>query len=181
MRRTSSIVGLALILVACGGGPLTLEEYGAQAEDLATAVTVRVDDLDADLETYAQTADGTRTYWDSRLDARRQFLDGLRKLDPPETAVDLHMVVVEIFDRLNTAEEALAARAITMEAGVGAAAWWDTTEGRAAAAVDEEVTAICYVAQGEFDKTEDRSAFADMPWIPPEMKEAVRVALGCPE
>jgi len=94
--------------------------------------------------------------------------------------VDLHEIVVELFDRLNTAEEALAARVATMEAGIGAEAWWNTPEGRAAAAVDGEVTAICYVAQGAFDKTQDRSAFADMPWIPPEMKEAVRVAFGCP-
>lgn len=180
MRRASSIVGLAVILVACGGGPLTLQEYGAQAEDLVATVSVRIDDLDADLESYAQTADGTQDYWDNRLDARAQFLKGLQNLNPPEIAVELHEVVVELFDRLNTAEEALAARVATMEPGIGAGAWWDTSEGRAAAAVDEEVTAICYVAQGEFDKTEDRSAFADMPWIPPEMKEAVRVAFGCP-
>ena len=95
--------------------------------------------------------------------------------------MELHEVVVELFDRLNIAEEALAARVATMEPGIGAGAWWDTPEGRTAAAVDEEVTAICCVAQGEFDKTEDRSAFADMPWIPPEMKEAVRVAFGCPD
>ena len=83
MRRASSIVGLAVILVACGGGPLTLQEYGAQAEDLVATVSVRIDDLDADLESYAQTADGTQDYWDNRVDAREQFLKGLQSLNPP--------------------------------------------------------------------------------------------------
>ncbi len=180
MRRTSSVVCLVLFLVACGGGPLTLEEYGARAQDLVTAVTVRIDDLDADLESYAQTADGTAGYWDNRLDARVEFLEGLEALDPPEEAAELHEVVVVLFSRLNDSEAALAEHVATMAPGIGAAAWWDTPEGRAAAAVDEEVSTICHVAQGQFDQTERRDAFGDMPWIPTEMKAAVRVAFGCP-
>lgn len=180
MGRKSSVVCLAMMLAACGGGPLTLEEYGAQAEDLVTAVTVRIDDLDADLESYAQTAGGTVTYWDNRLDARVEFLEGLEALDPPEEAVELHAVVVALFRRLNDSEAALAETVAAMAPGIGAAAWWDTPEGRAAAAVDEEVSTICHVAQGQFDQTKSRDAFGDMPWIPTEMKTAVRVAFGCP-
>jgi hypothetical protein len=44
---------------------------------------------------------------------------------------------------------------------------------------DEEVTQICVVAQGAFDETVDREAVAEVPWMPPEMKEVVRVAFGC--
>jgi hypothetical protein len=181
MRRTSIVVCLTLMLAACGGGPLTLEEYGAQAEDLVTAVSVRIDELDADLESYAQTAGGTASYWNNRLDARIEFLAGLEALDPPEEAVELHEVVVALFRRLNESEAVLAERVATMAPGIGAAAWWDTSEGRAAAAVDEEVSTICHVAQGQFDQTEGRDAFGDMPWIPTEMKTAVRVAFGCSE
>lgn len=181
MGRLAIAIGSIIILAACGGGSLTLEEYGAEAETLVAAVTVRIDDLDADLESYAQTADGTRTYWDSRLDARVAFLEGLEALDPPEEAVELHEVVVALFARLNDSEAALAARVATLEPGIGAAAWWDTPEGRAANAVDEEVSTICHVAQGQFDQTAGRDAFGDMPWIPTEMKTAVRVAFGCTE
>ena len=46
---------------------------------------------------------------------------------------------------------------------------------------DEEVTQICVVAQGAFDETVDREAVVDVPWMPPEMKEVVRVAFRCPD
>jgi hypothetical protein len=180
MRRAAIAIGLTLVIAACGGGRLTLQEYGAQAEDLVWDVTVTIDTLDADVAAYAATATGTQTYWKERLQAREDFLAGLRNLDPPETAVDLHTVVVELFDRLNTAERALAVRVATLEPGVGAGAWWDTPEGQVARAVDQEVSTICHVAQEEFDRTEGRSVFADLTWIPAEMKEVVRVAFNCP-
>ena len=181
MGRISTFVVLACLVVACGGGSLSLQEYGTQAEELVVVVTVRIDSLDAELDSYAQTDEGAQTYWTRRLDARVEFLEGLESLDPPDDAVELHGIVIDLFGRLNAAEEALAARVATMETGIGPAHWWDTPEGQAANAVDEEVSSICYVAQAEFDKTEGRAAFADTPWIPSEMKEVVRVAFGCPE
>lgn len=181
MGRISTLIGLAFLLVACADDNLSLHEYGTQAEVLVIAVTQRIDALDAELESYSQTDEGTQTYWTRRLEARVEFLEGLESLDPPDDAVELHGIVVDLFDRLNTAEEALAARVVTMETGVGPAQWWDTPEGLAANAVDEEVDSICHVAQAEFDKTEERDVFADTPWIPSEMKEVVRVAFGCSE
>ena len=108
-------------------------------------------------------------------------MEDLEALEPPEEAAELHAIVVDIFNRLTVAEESLAARVTSHETVSGPAEWWATPEGQAARAVDEEVTHICVVAQGAFDETVDREAVADVPWMPPEMKEVVRVAFGCPD
>ena len=167
--------------MACGGGPLTLSEYGAQGEQLVIDVSQRVDALDAALESENRTVDSVRAYWNERVEARRDFSEGLEALEPPEEAAELHAVVVEIFNRLTVAEEALAARVTSLETVSGPAEWWATPEGRTARAVDDEVSQICVVAQGAFDETVDREAVVDVPWMPPEMKEVVRVAFGCPD
>ena len=182
LARTSTVaLSLALVLVACGGGTLTLSEYGEQGEQLVIDVSQRVDALDAELESEDQTLDSVRAYWDRRVEARRDFSEGLEALEPPEEAAELHAIVVDIFNRLTVAEESLAARVASLETVSGPSEWWATPEGRAARAVDEEVTQICVVAQGAFDETVDREAVVDVPWMPPEMKEVVRVAFGCPD
>jgi hypothetical protein len=182
LARISTVaLSLALVLAACGGGTLTLSEYGEQGEQLVIEVSQRVDALDAELESEDQTVDSVRAYWDERVEARRDFSEGLAALEPPEEAAELHAIVVDIFNRLTAAEESLAARVTSLETVSGPAEWWATPEGQAARAVDEEVTQICVVAQGAFDETVDREAVVDVPWMPPEMKEVVRVAFGCPD
>jgi hypothetical protein len=180
-RMRLILIGLISLLVACSPGSLSLQEYGAEAETLVVVVTARIDKLDTELESYAKTREGARTYWDLRLDARNEFLEGLESLDPPDDAMELHGIVVDMFERLNAAEQALAARVATFERGIAPQQWWETPEGQAARAVDEEVASICQVAQAQFDKTKARAVFADTPWIPSEMKQVVRVAFGCPE
>ena len=181
VRRIVAVVGvcLVLILAACGGGSLTLSEYGERGEQLVIEVSQRVDALDAALESENQTVESVRAYWDERVEARRDFSEGLEALEPPEEAEELHAIVVDMFRRLTVAEEALAVRVASIETLSGPVEWWATPEGQAARAVDEEVTQICVVAQEAFDETVDREAVADVPWIPPDMKEVVRVAFGC--
>ena len=48
-----------------------------------------------------------------------------------------------------------------------------------ARAVDAESLAICDAAQASIDATQDRDAFSDTPWIPPEMKEVIEVTFKC--
>ena len=180
LARISTVaLSLALVLVACGGETLTLSEYGEQGEQLVIEVSQRVDALDAELESEDQTVDSVRAYWDERVQARSDFSEGLEALEPPDEAEELHAVVVDIFNRLTAAEESLAARVTSLETVSEPAEWWATPEGMFAHAVDEEVTQICVVAQGAFDETVDREAVVDVPWMPPEMKEVVRVAFGC--
>ena len=47
---------------------------------------------------------------------------------------------------------------------------------RTALAADGEV---CVDFQAELDATAERGAFADVPWMPGELKEIVEYALGC--
>ena len=141
LARTPTVaLSLALVLVACGGGSLSLSEYGEQGEQLVIDVSQRVDALDAELGSEDQTLDSVQAYWDQRVEARRDFSGGLEALEPPEEAEKLHAVVVEIFNRLTVAEETLAARVTSLETVSGPAEWWATPEGQAARAVDEEVT-----------------------------------------
>ena len=58
--------------------------------------------------------------------------------------------------------------------------WLDTPEGQASLAVLEEVYAFCRASQAEFDATDDREDLEDVPWLPPEMSEVIKVAFGCP-
>ena len=45
--------------------------------------------------------------------------------------------------------------------------------------MDHDLTTLWYVAQEELDSTEAREVLAEVPWFPSDMKEVVRVALGC--
>ena len=95
----------------------------------------------------------------------------------PSGDAELHAAALEIMGRVTEAESVLAERVQGMETSSGIDAIWETPEGVAARAADEQAIALCRAAQAEFDK--DRSAFENVPWIPPEMNEIVRVALGC--
>jgi hypothetical protein len=179
-RRVWVGVCLLFAAAACGGGTLSLSEYAEEGEKLVIVVSERIDTLDAEWESQTPSAEGARDYWDQRVDARVEFLEGLQELDPPAEAVELHGVVVNLFDQLTTAEKDLAARVATFETVDEHWQWFGTPEGRAARTADENVSAICRVVQAEFDATEDREIVSDMPWISPGMKEIVRVAFGCP-
>jgi hypothetical protein len=183
MMRRIPLVVVALIVGACGGGRLTMSEYAAQAEDLTTEIIERIAALDAEWESQVPTAAGAQTYWEHRLEARVEFQEGFQALDPPEQAIESHEAALAFFSRLTAAERALAARAVTLdfEEATDHGLWWNTPEGRAALTADAEAIAICQAGQEEFDETQHREVFADTPWIPPEMKEVVQVALGCPE
>ena len=62
LARISTVaLFLALALAACGGGTLTLSEYGEQGEQLVVEVSQRVDALDAELDSEEQTVDTVRT------------------------------------------------------------------------------------------------------------------------
>ncbi len=180
MRRAWVCSWLAVILVACGGGSLTVSEYAAQAEELVAVLEARFESLDAEWESQAPTVDGARSYWDGRLAVRAEFLEGVQELDTPDGVADLHAAALDVFGRIAAADKALAARVATFEVVTDHWQWVDTPEGRASEAVLEEVFALCRASQAEFDATKDREALRDVPWIPSAMTEVVSVAFGCP-
>jgi hypothetical protein len=178
LRRIWVIASLfACGLVACGGG-LTLTEYAERLETEMAVVVARIDELDADMED-ADSVDEVRELWDERIAAREHLVGTFEDLDPPANAEEMHAAASELMERLTAAEATLAARAAEFETVVAPGRIWETAEGRAARAVDEEAIALCQAAQQSFDETADREILADVSWMTTEMKEVVDVVFGC--
>ncbi|MGB5566157.1 MAG: hypothetical protein WBN93_07465, partial [Acidimicrobiia bacterium] len=96
----------------------------------------------------------------------------------PNDVSYLHTAAEDIIGRLADAEAALADYVDGLEPGTDIGDLWGTPLGLAARAADEESIELCLAAQSELDTTE-RSDLAEVPWIPPELKEVVVVAFGC--
>ena len=179
-RVLSMSMSLALILMACGGGSLSAAEYAAQAEALVSVLAAEFESLDAGLESQTPNLDAAQDYWERRLAARVELLDGIRALDPPDELADFHATALGLFGRINSAEQAVAARVGSFQTAAELERTWQTPEGQAAQAVLQEVFALCRSTQTTFDETDNRESLSDVPWIPPEMKEIIRVSFGCP-
>ena len=169
-----------MLLAACGGGTLTVPEYAVEIENLVAEMEAQFALLDADWESQPPTVDGARSYWERRMEIRYEFLESIRDLDAPDGVVAQHTAALDVFDRITAADETLAARVATFDTVSEHWQWVDTPEGQAAEAVLEDVYAFCRASQEEFDATAGRESLEDVPWVPPEMKEAIKVAFGCP-
>jgi hypothetical protein len=104
-----TIVGL-LVLVACGGGRLTLSEYSSEVTALVETLDSR---LDAEAEEYFSgppSVEGLREYLAIRVDGYRNAVDGIDAIDPPEQVEDLHGTFEEIMGNLLAAQSSSATR-----------------------------------------------------------------------
>ena len=172
-------IGLSLI-AACGGGTLTLSEYSADVAKLVETLDSR---LDAEAEKYyseSPSVEGLRSYLAIRVDAYRNVVDEINATDPPNQVEDLHQTFAEITGNLLTAEEERAAFADTVDSVEALPLVWDGPESDAVRAAEADAIVLCRAAQAEFDATEQREAFAKVPWMPSELKEVVSIALDCP-
>lgn len=179
LLRIWACASLTLLAAACGGGSLTLSEYSAQGTAIVTEMEQRIAALDAELESQPESVESAVGYWDGRLEARTQSLAGLDALDPPVAVAELHDAGVELYGELIAAEEALALRVSKSGTTSGPDEWWDTAEGQAVRGVDAEIFAFCLAFQERYDATIGRMISSDVPWIPSEMKEIVRIDIGC--
>lgn len=178
MRRITVTAALCAIgLASCGGG-LTLSEYAERLESALSVMNTRIDALDAQLED-ATSVDEALRLWDERIAAREALVEEFESLDPPENATELHEAALDILRRLTAAEAAMGVKAAEYEDVFDLGEIWNTPEGRAARAIDEEAIAICQAGQAAFDETADREVLADVPWISSELKDVVDVAFGC--
>ncbi len=180
MRSAWVGVCLAVVLVACSGGSLTISEYAAEVEGLVAEMEASFASLDAEWESATPTVDGAKRYWDQRLEIRDDFLGAIQDLKPPEEVADQHAAAVDVFGRITEADEAIAAQVATYETISEHRPWLDTPQGQASLAVLEDVYAFCRMSQAEFDETIEREPLEGVPWLPSEMREIVRVAFGCP-
>ncbi|MCP3999031.1 MAG: hypothetical protein GY722_28805 [bacterium] len=170
---------LTLLLAGCGDGELTMNEYATQIEGLIVTMNRTIDTLDAEIATQESTLEDARSYWDAKVAARRELIEGLEAIEPPREAAEMHASAIGIVSRLSEADNAVAELAGTMETGQDAGLLLESPEFLATEVVDVEAMAMCEAAQAEFDSTADREVFGDTPWIPSELREVVVVAFGC--
>ena len=171
----------ALGLTACGGGSLTLSAYSSEVATLVETLDSR---LDAEAEAYFSgpaSVEGARDYVRIRVDGYRDVVEGINDLDPPDQVSDLHATLQGIMAKLLAAEESRAAFADTVSSIDDLDLVWEGPEAEAIRAAEGEAIILCYAAQSQFDATQQREELADIPWMPSELKEVVRVALDCPE
>lgn len=180
MHRFYLIACMAVVVVVCGGGSLSLTEYATEVEALVSTMTADFAALDSEWEAEPPTLGRAERYWSGRLEIREQFLEGVGDLQPPEAVEAQHANALDLFTRITAADVALAARVETLDEITSHWAWVDSPEGRASDAVLEEVYAFCRDSQAGYDATESRESSEDVAWIPQEMKEVVKVAFGCP-
>ncbi len=175
VRRAVASVCIVLVIAACGGGTLSLSEYSERAESMAR---VMLDEFDV-LETQwasATTVEEGEEVLDRAVVIRTDFQNGLTELNPPEAFADLHADLGEHLGRILAAAEAWAVRADSvgsldeLQTSSEALAYW---------ALDAEMAPLCLELQSKLDAIAEQAIFADVPWIPGEMKEVVAVVMGC--
>jgi hypothetical protein len=170
------LVGLS----ACSAPTLTVPEYADEIEDLVAVMEERFAEADADWEGQQPSLEGAIAYWDERLDIRNDFLSDLEEIPYPPEVEAMHETSLELFRRITAADVAIAESVEEYGDVTEHRPWLATEEGQASLAILAEVYEFCRSSQAEFDATSDRQDLEDVPWLPPEMSEVIKVAFGCP-
>lgn len=177
MRRALLVIVIAWLASSCGDGT-SLADYAEELETLVATQNARLDQLDVDLDN-TLTLDQVKYYARERIRARNELLVALEEIEPPDSVVDLHAEALDILGRLTDAETAMAVMVEGLESTEGIGGIWETPEGVAARQADARAILVCEAAQETFDRTAAGAEFEDVPWIPTEMKQVIRVAFGC--
>ncbi len=176
MRSSLAVVCLTVMLVACGGGGLSLTEYAERVDALAFELGEQLDAGDARMSTGTPTLEDAQEVLTSAVAARTGFQEGVIALDPPEEFADVHTDFVEVHSRIIAAQEAFVARAAT---AATLEELDQSAEAEAYRAIGTEAASLCQEFRARIDTTADREVFADTPWIPADMKEVVEVTFRC--
>lgn len=171
----------ALLFSACGGGSLTLSEYSDQVATLLVRVDTRLDAHAARVAAAPPNVQSTQAFFDDRVVGYNELVDGVDELKPPDEVVELHAVFQEILADLLAAERARAAFAKTVSSVEDLNQVWEGSEAQAVRDAELRAIELCYAAQSQVDATEEREAFADVPWMPARLQEVVLVSFNCPE
>jgi hypothetical protein len=177
------VVGVlsALLFSACGGGSLSLSEYSDEGAALFRRVDARLDAHAEQLLASPPDVAATQAFLDEMVVGYHELVDGIDVLEPPEEVAELHAALQEILASLLSAHEAWAAFAKTVLTIEELDQVWEGPEAQAVQAARLEAVDLCYAAQDHIDATRDREALEDVPWIPAELKEVVRVSFNCGE
>jgi len=181
-RSVPALLGIALLLGGCGGGEMSMTEYGERIDAAAAEAGQRADELFGDA---VWTADATPRQLQALLERglreiRIPLQETVDGIDPPAQITVLHDLMWDWHSDFISVEEALAAR--VGETGDSVEGWTALSESPEVAAYRSAIgegKQICDGFQARLDATAAGGAFADTPWIPREMQEVVEAALGC--
>lgn len=175
--RSALVVGcLAVMLVGCGGGGASLTEYAETLEALVSEMSGQLEAGDVRMSTGTPTIEDAREVLTGALDVRAEFQEGLTALDPPGVVADIHTDLVDLHARIITAQEVFAAQA---ETATGLEELDQSEEAQDYRATVAEAVSLCQELQAKIDATAVHAAFADVPWVPGDLKEVVEVTFGC--
>jgi hypothetical protein len=175
VRRALASACIVFVVAACGGGTLSLTEYGESFQSSRFAMAAEFDVLEAQWASLATVEDG-KELLDKAVAIRRDLQDSLTALDPPKALADFHGDLVEHLGRILAVQKAWAVRAETagsLEELLGsseALAYWE---------LDAQMIPLCLELQSTLDETAEREIFAEVPWLPGDLKEVVSVVVGC--
>jgi hypothetical protein len=152
-----------------------LTEYSERLQSMALVMIDEFDVLEPQW-TSATTVEEGEEVLDMAVAIRTDLQNSLTDLNPPETLAEVHADLVGLLGRTLAAQEAWAARADTadtldeLQTSPEALAYWE---------LEAEMVLLCFELQSRLDATAERAIFAEVPWIPGDMKEVVGLVMGC--
>ena len=180
--RTALLLAISLVVLAtaCGDSSLTLTEYAERLEAEVLEMNQSLNRLQVELESNPRTLEAEQAFLNGRVGLRNDFIAAFEDLDPPDPIDEIHDVALGVVRRLTAAEQAMADEGARAQSLQEIRALWESSEQlREWREADADSLALCEAAQEGFDTTQERAALEGTVWIPPEMKEVVRVALVC--
>jgi len=182
-RNIAAALCVAVAVIACGGGDISLTEY-VELVNVATArAGQRAGELTAQSGGLAEGA--TPQQLEVGLEQilseiRIPLQEAVDAIDPPEQVAELHALLWTWHAELIEVETSLAERiGATPDTESGWAALSDSPEVVAYRATIAEGKQLCIDFQARLDDTEARGAFEGVPWLPDELSEVVTAGLGC--
>jgi hypothetical protein len=189
VRYAWAAIGLvaAVVIGGCSGGELSLTEYVEELNAVVGQARQEYEELVANPPGAVLRADGEQlaefTPQDLQWALERvseigvEVEEGVAAIEPPELVAELHDFYFDFGDdSFTAAQDALAVRAGTAASWEELSASPEMESYRAALVRDKQ---WCADLDAGFDATAEREAFADVPWLPGEMKEVVESVLGC--
>jgi hypothetical protein len=175
VRRVLASASIVFVFAACGGGTLSSTEYSELLQSASFAMSDEFDVLEAQWAS-ATTVEDRKEILDRAVAIRTDLQNSLTDLNPPKALADFHGDVVELLGRILAVTEAWAVRAETagsldeLQESSEALAYWE---------LDAQMVPLCLEIQSRLDATAESEIFAEVPWIPGEMKEVVDLFVDC--
>jgi hypothetical protein len=174
-RLAIACLCLGLLVAACATRALSLTEYTERVQSLGYTMLAEFDELGAQWAS-ATTVEEGQGILNSAVTVRTDLQNDLTELDPPEVFAELHADLVELLGRVLAATRTWAA---SSEMASSLDELQSSSEALAYWGLDADVVRLCIEFESKLDAIAEREVFADVPWIPGDMKEVVALAGGC--